>query len=157
MVPDRTLVDSFTDFVTESEPRLKQALCATLGREAGLEAAAEALAFAWEHWDRVEGLESPIGYLYGVGRNKARAWGRRAQRRHLPAPPASHVPRVEPRLAKALGHLSDRQRIVVMLVHCFDWTYSEAAELLGVSKSTVQQHAERGLGKLRRAIGAENE
>ena len=34
---DRTMVDSFTGFVKETEPRLKQALCASLGRDVGLE------------------------------------------------------------------------------------------------------------------------
>jgi DNA-directed RNA polymerase specialized sigma24 family protein len=40
-----------------------------------------------------------------------------------------------------------------MLVYCFDWTMSETAELLGMGKSTVQTHAERGLSKLRARLG----
>ena len=40
-----------------------------------------------------------------------------------------------------------------MLVHCFEWTLGEVAQLLDVSKSTVQNHAERGLDRLRSRLG----
>ena len=49
--------------------------------------------------------------------------------------------------------MSERQRLAVMLVYGYDWTHAEVADLMGVSLSTVQQHAERGMSKLRRAIG----
>ena len=48
---------------------------------------------------------------------------------------------------------SDRERQVVMLVHGYEWSLGEVAELLEVSKSTVQTHAERGLSKLRDGLG----
>ncbi|MGI9610292.1 MAG: RNA polymerase sigma factor [Acidimicrobiia bacterium] len=150
---DQTSVDSFTAFVEKNERSLQQALCATFGRDRGLEATAEAFMYAWQNWDQVQTLDSPVGYLYGVGRNKARAWGR-AHKRRFPAAPAGHEPRIEPGLPDALARLSDRQREAVMLVYCFDWTFSEAAQVLGVSKATLQQHADRGLKKLQRAIGA---
>jgi len=44
---------------------------------------------------------------------------------------------------------------VVVLLHCFQWTMSEVAGLLDVSKSTVQNHAERGMASLRDSIGVE--
>ena len=50
---DQTKVDSFTEFVSEVEPRLRRALTAAFGSEVGREAAAEALVYGWEHWDRV--------------------------------------------------------------------------------------------------------
>ena len=53
----------------------------------------------------------------------------------------------------ALANLPERQRVVVMLLHSFEWTMSEVAELLGVSKSTVQNHAERAMARLRRKLG----
>ncbi len=73
----------------------------------------------------------------------------------FPAPPSGHEFFVEPGLPSALNRLSERQRVAVLLVHGDDWTYSEVAELLGVSVSTVQQHAERGMSKLRKAIGVD--
>ena len=135
------------------EPRLRQALSATLGSEPGREAAAEALAYAWEHWDRIRKMGNPAGYLYVVGRDK----GRRAEwRRHrivLMPVDAERTPWVEPGLPAALAGLPEQQRVVVTLLHCFQWTMSEAAELLDVSKSTVQSYAERGLSKLRSRMG----
>ena len=46
--------------------------------------------------------------------------------------------------------------MAVMLVHGLEWTYTEVAELLGVSKGTVQTQERRGMAKLRKQIGAGN-
>lgn len=152
IVRSETDVDAFREFVTEAEPRLRQALSATLGSEPGHDATADALAHGWKHWERVQDMENPIGYLYVVGRDK----GKRAARKRRPVfyevNPAS-TPWVEPGLPAAIGSLPDRQREVVVLLHCFQWTMSEVADLLDVSKSTVQQHAERGMSALRVALG----
>ena len=40
-----------------------------------------------------------------------------------------------------------------MLVHCFQWTLSEVAEVMGISKTAVQNHLERGMASLRHQIG----
>jgi len=42
-----------------------------------------------------------------------------------------------------------------MLVHSLQWTFSEDAELQGVSKPTVQKHVDRGLAKLRKGLKVE--
>jgi hypothetical protein len=52
-VTDRKVAESFTEFVRDLEPRLKHALVAAYGTEAGIEATRDALADGWEHWDRV--------------------------------------------------------------------------------------------------------
>jgi RNA polymerase sigma-70 factor (ECF subfamily) len=52
-----------------------------------------------------------------------------------------------------LGKLSVRQRQAVVLVNAFGYSHSEVAELLGVSKATVQTHADRGLARLRAHLG----
>jgi DNA-directed RNA polymerase specialized sigma24 family protein len=140
-------------FFREAEPRLRHALVASCGPDVGREAAADALAYGWEHWDRVGAMENPAGYLYRVGRNAAR------QRRRRVAPEQPSVPIepwVEPALDGALGRLTVRQRTAVLLLHTFDWTHAEVADLLGVSVPTVQKHAARGLVKLRRALGVDD-
>ena len=112
---DVQAAQSFTEFVRDVEPRLKNALVAAFGTEVGIEATRDALAVGWERWDEVRQTTNPAGYLFGVGRNKARRRLRR--RRVFPVPPADHDPWVEPALPGALRRLSERQRVTVMLLH----------------------------------------
>jgi RNA polymerase sigma factor (sigma-70 family) len=149
LLPDATRTDSYTAFVADTESRLRRALTAAWGPDRGREAAAEALAYGWEHWDRIEGMDNPAGYLYRVGRNRAR---RLVPRRVvLPEPEGRDSEYwVEPELPDALARLSEQQRVVVALVHGYQWTLAEVAELLGISKGTVQRYGERGLMRLRR-------
>ena len=151
---DDTKVEAFTSFVETYEVRLRSALTASLGGEVGREAAAEALAYGWEHWDRVSVMGNPVGYLYRMGRKRG---GRMHRTRRVLLPPSEVAgePWVEPGLPAALAGLSERQRVVVWLLHSADWSMSEVAALLGISKSSVQRHAERGLVKLRRTMGVE--
>ena len=155
-MPDQAVIETFTEFVTKAEPKLKRAFCALLGREVGLEATSEALAYGWEHWDRVQEMDNPIGYLYRVGRSRVRRlwrWRRRDNPSLFPAVARERLPWVEPSLPVAMARLSDRQRVAVVLIKAFDWTYDEVADLLGVSASTVQNHLERGMHRLRAAMG----
>lgn len=151
-MPDEVSVDSFEAFAEAAEPKLRAALSATLGSDTGRDATAEALAYAWEHWSKVETMVNPIGYLYVVGRDRGRRLQRRSRIRLMHVD-TQRTPWVEPGLPEALTRLPEQQRVVVMLLHCFEWTMSEVADLLGVSKSTVQTHARRGLSKLRERMG----
>ena len=95
--------------------------------------------------------DNRLGYVYGVGRNMAR---RSARRRPVFLPVVSQrLPDVEPRLPGAIASLPERQRIVITLVYGHEWTLSEVADLLGIAKTTVQNHAERGLARLRKSLG----
>jgi DNA-directed RNA polymerase specialized sigma24 family protein len=144
---NKTAVDSFTEFVREAEPRLRHALIAGFGLQAAQEATAEALAYGWEHWDRVSKMGNPAGYLYRVGQTRAR----RSRRRNplLPKVPAQELPWIEPSLPAALTRLSRRQRTVVWLVHGLSWQYKEVAELLGISADSARTHDQRGLANRR--------
>jgi RNA polymerase sigma-70 factor (ECF subfamily) len=150
---DDSLVDSYVEFINELEPRLRNALTASLGSEEGKEATAEAVAYGWEHWDRVKVMENPAGYLFVVGRRMGRSRRKRTPVFHEVESP--HTPWVEPGLDLALARLPERQRTVVMLLHCFGWSMSEVAQVLGVSKTTVQNHDDRGLKRLRGQLGVE--
>jgi DNA-directed RNA polymerase specialized sigma24 family protein len=46
---------------------------------------------------------------------------------------------------------------VVVLVEAFEYTHQEAADLLGIGRSSVQTHLERGLERLRLALGVDDE
>ena len=147
MPEQRDETDAFTRFVKEVEPGIRIALSAAYGREHGREATAEALAYAWENWQRVGAMSNPAGYLYRVGQTKARRLRRR--RVKLPLEVHGEPPWIEPALESALGALSKRQRSAVVLVHGFQWTHAEVGELLSISTPTVKTHVQRGLEKLR--------
>lgn len=154
MLRDQTAADSFAQFAQGVEPGLRRALTAGFGSEVGREAAAEALLYGWEHWERVGVMESPGGYLFRVGQSKARRMlGRSGRFSRVEV--VFDEPWVEPRFGSAWGGLSERQRIVVGLIHAFDWSFAEVADLLGVSRSSVQSYEQRGLRKLRKALGVE--
>jgi DNA-directed RNA polymerase specialized sigma24 family protein len=141
----------FLGFAREVEPRLRAALVARYGHTIGREAAVDALAWAWEHWDRLERAANPAGYLYRVGCRRASRW--RWSRPSPEVPRADGHPPVEPGLAPALEKLSTGQRQALVLVEGYGMTYTEASELLGVSRSTVQTHVERALARLRHELG----
>lgn len=141
----------FRRFVEEVEPRLRRALTSLRGTVDGLDATAEALSWAWEHWDRVVVLENPAGYLYRVGASRSRP--RRSPRLEQPASRAELG--FEPGLVPALERLPERQRVSVVLVHGCGWTMEEVAEALDLSRATLATHVARALARLRAELGAE--
>ncbi len=142
----------FEPFLEEIRPRLARAFVAAYGPDRGQDALAEALAFAWEHFERVRAMANPAGYLYRVGQSRTRS---RRTPVAFPRVGQDGIPAVEPLLAPALESLTERQRVCVVLVHGFGWTHHEVADLLGLSRSSIQNHVERGLAQLRGAIGAD--
>ena len=134
----------FESFARAARPRLVRALAPLRGDDA-VDGAAEALAYAWEHWSEVKAMENPVGYLYRVGQSRSRP--RRSPR--LPRPESIGLPDVEPRLIPALLELPDTQRAAVWLVHACQWRYGEVAVALGTSPSMVGNHVSRGLTRLK--------
>jgi DNA-directed RNA polymerase specialized sigma24 family protein len=137
--------EQFREFVRITEPRLHRALAAQLGWDLGREATAEALAYAWENWERVSDMANPAGYLFRVGKSRVR-------RRKSPAlfvRSDDEVPWVEPSLSRFLAALPERQRVAVVLVHGYGWTSREVGDVTGIKATTVQSHVERGLARLR--------
>ena len=151
---DRTEAEqAFAQFCAEAEPRLRRALSAGFGMDLGRSAASDALVYGWQNWDRVRHMENPVGYLFRVGQNMARRSPRHRAGWMMGEP--NRVPWIEPGLEPALRALSERQRIVVAMIHGFGLSFGEVAELLGVSKSSVQTHERRAMKALRKALGAE--
>ncbi len=143
--------EDYSAFVRDGGARLRRAFIAAYGPEVGAEATSDALAYGWEHWDRIGAMDNPAGYLYRVGQSRARRYRRTPPR--LPEVETATTPWVEPGLPKALEGLSERQRQAIVLCHGFGWTLAEAAEILGVGASTVQRHLDRGMAKLRKGLG----
>ncbi len=146
---------SFTAFVERVAKPLRQALIAAYGPDVGPDVAAEALAYAWENWDRVGEMTNPAGYLYRVGQSRAR-------RGIFRKPPPVQIPDqpdrshwFEPGLADAIAALSAKQRAAVVLVHGYGWSITEVAEMWGVTFSTVKAHIERAMSRLRKRLGVD--
>lgn len=144
----------FEAFVEAAGPRLRASLVAAYGVEDGKEAAAEALAYGWEHWNRLSAMANPAGYLYRVGQTAAR----NARRREgfLPVPARVDVSDFEAGLLPALESLTEPQRVSVLLIHAFGYTQAEVAEILDVDRSTVRTHLHRAMAKLRDALEVES-
>ena len=140
--------EAFGRFVSDAEPRLRRAFTLLRGVEPGRDATAEALAWAWEHWDRVQEMANPVGYLYRVGSSRTRA-----RRTRLPMATPTEQHRFEPGLVPALERLPERQRTVVVLVHGCGWTHQEVADALGISRPSVGTHVSRAMTRLRREMG----
>jgi DNA-directed RNA polymerase specialized sigma24 family protein len=146
----------FTAFVEMFGRQLHQALIAAYGLQVGEEVTSEALAYAWEHWDKIRAMSNPVGYLYRVGQSRSRrGLFRRPPPQLYPGPPVHDAGWFEPGLPAALARLSRRQRAAVVLVHGFGWTPTEVARMWGVSFSTVQAHVKKALFRLRRDLGVE--
>jgi DNA-directed RNA polymerase specialized sigma24 family protein len=150
---------AFSSFVVTDGARLRRVLVAHYGVEVGSEVASDALAWAWEHWDRVRSMDNPCGFLYRVAQSSARRYRRWQRRVVLPAEkPVAGLSVVglsapEPGLERALARLSASQRVAVLLVHGLDWSYQDAAAAMDVPITTIRNHLARGMARLRRELG----
>jgi len=150
--------DGFDRFVADVEPRVRRALVAAYGAELGREAAADALAWAWQHWAVVQQMDNPAGYLWRVGQTSVRTMTRRRRRERMAGTEVqlqsvdAHSGHVEPRLDGALAALSPQQRAAVLLVHGYGYTLREAADAMTCSISTLRNHLQRALTRLHAAL-----
>lgn len=153
--------EQFAAFFDAAERRLRLALIGAFGVETGRDAAAEALAWGWQNWERLQEMDNPTGYLYRVGRTSGlRAIERAAGTTHIGdvdvQPSAWEMPSYEPNLATFLADLPEQQRVAVWMVHGLGFTNQEVADLLECSRSTVATHVRRALAKLRHHLGADH-
>jgi RNA polymerase sigma factor (sigma-70 family) len=147
----------FDAFVARVRPHLEAVLLAHYGVDVGREVTADALAHAWEQWDRVATMENPVGYLYRVAQSASRRHLRWRRRVALPEVPVELATAIDPRLPDALAQLSHQQRVAVVLVHALGWTYEEAATAMEISVSTLRNHLSRGTDRLRARLGANDD
>jgi RNA polymerase sigma factor (sigma-70 family) len=142
--------DGFEEFFETAEPKLRHAYTALYGPDAAVDAAAEALAWAVEHWEKVCTLDHPVGYLFRVGQTRSRQLRRRTWL--VPDERTGRIPDFEPGLDPALAMLAERQRVCVILVHGYGWSHAEVGALLGIRASTVATHTTRALERLRERL-----
>ncbi|MET8159294.1 RNA polymerase sigma factor [Sphaerisporangium sp. NPDC005289] len=140
-----------------------------LGAELAEDVVAETFLVAFRQRARYD-LARPDArpWLYGITTNVA-SQHRRAERRRTRAAarvaadrPGTFEERsdervaaqqLQPRLARALGALSARERDLLLLVAWADLSYEDVAEALGIPAGTVRSRLHRVRVKLRRALG----
>lgn len=152
-VPDDVAAEeAFVAFYAGARDRVARALALTLADGAlGAEAADEAMARAYQRWDRVGTFDDPAGWVYRVGLN----WASSVLRRHrrAPMPPvergsADVDPVAEPTVRAALAELEVRQRAVVVCRFYLGLSERETAAALGTRPGTVKSRLHRGLRHL---------
>lgn len=138
------------DLLDRVGPIVRRALVARYGTEIGAEAAAEAVAWGWEHGDVLSEMSNPGGYLYRVGQTAARRTRRKVARSAFPVEPEWHdAPHLPGDVFDALYRLNPDQRVAVLLVHGYRFTYRDTADVMGVTEDSVRNHVHRGMRRLR--------
>jgi DNA-directed RNA polymerase specialized sigma24 family protein len=139
-------------FLAERGPALERALVVRFGVDVGHEAAADAVVYCVEHWDKIRGMDNAAGYLFRVGQSAARKhrrWG--APTMICPAPTTVDAP-VNVDLQRALMRLQPEQRVALLLTRGFGHSHGEVADLLGCTASNVGNHVTRGLARLKQLM-----
>ena len=107
----------------------------------------------WFAWSRIHGDPEP--YVRRVMVTTQVSWWRRRWNGEVPTaemperPSGADVPVKDQDLWEALGHLTRRQRAVVVLRYYEDLTEAQTATLLGCSVGTVKSQCARALAKMR--------
>jgi len=139
-------------FLAERGAGLERALVARFGVDVGHEAAADAVVYCIEHWQRIRLMDKPVGYLFRVGQTSARKHRRWSAPSMLCPEPITVDAPLNVDLQRALMRLHPEQRVALLLTRGFGHTHSEVADLLGCSASNVGNHVTRGLARLKKLM-----
>ena len=147
---------SFDDFYATTERRVRRAIAAKHGAAYAADATAEAMEVAVRRWSRIREMQNPSGYVYRIA-DRAAIRAKRSIWREAPGVSGGQAdPDVaaghSADLSRALESLSGRQRAAVLLVHGWGYSYEETAELLGIRPTTLRNHLDRGMAKLRNVL-----
>jgi RNA polymerase sigma-70 factor (sigma-E family) len=148
----------FTDFVVVHGSRLLRTACLVTGdAHLGEDLLQTALAKAYGSWRQVRSADHPVAYVRRLMINAHLSWLRRlssTERVHETFPDlasadhqTAHAETDEMR--RALLQLSPRVRTAVVLRYFDDLSEVETAQLMGCSRSTVNNHVTKGLAALR--------
>ena len=155
-VADPQIERTFEAFYAVHSGRLVGQLYLVAGSlEEARDCAQEAFARAWLHWDRLRRDDAnPVAWVHQVGyRIAISGWRRRqAHRRALhrsglpdpAAPPSADAVAV----ARALSHLPEGQRAVIVLPYYQDLPVEEIARILELSPSGVKSRLARARAAL---------
>jgi len=134
-------------------PMVRRALVARFGTDVGSDAAADAIACPCSHPQAIATMANPGGYLYRVGQTSARRTHRRMRRSAFPVEPVwTDAPHLPGDVFDALHRLKSNQRVAVLMVHGYGFSYRETAEVMEVSEAAVRNHVHRGMRRLRSVL-----
>jgi len=143
----------FEEFYREQRAPIGRALAVTLrDTQLASEAVDEAMARAYQRWNRVQTLDNPGGWVYRVGLNWSRSILRRAMR---PAPAwvtsgdtSGDGTGVDPAIDRALAKLPIEQRAVVVCRLLIGLSEAQTATALGLRPGTVKSRLARASSRL---------
>lgn len=154
----------FEDFFEAESGTLYRRLCLVTGnRHEAEEVMQDAFISVLERWDRVSVMENPTGYLYRTAFRAVHKRSRRAARaaRHLVLmrPEIDDFAAAEDReiVRRALGELSRRQRVAVILTELLGFSSEEAGAIMGTRPVTVRVLASQGRATMRRILEGPDE
>ena len=161
---ERGAAPEFETFFRGEYDRLFRALYLLCGdlQEAD-DLAQESLLRAYERWDRVSSMDSPVGYVYRTALNLHRSHLRklavRARRvfASVPEEDASAVVTARQDVQRALAKLPWAQREVIVLVEWLELTSEEVGSLIGIDASSVRGRLHRARAALRESLGGTDE
>jgi RNA polymerase sigma-70 factor (ECF subfamily) len=149
---------TFEAFCTEEGERLARALALALNhRELGRDAAAEAMARAWERWSTVGDYDNIAGWTYRVGLNWGRSRLRRRRREVTTAfpPDTPHADAIgDDTMTTALAKLSTDHRAIIVGRFYLDWSEADLADALAIPTGTAKSRLSRALAQLEHHLGA---
>jgi RNA polymerase sigma-70 factor (ECF subfamily) len=150
MTSATTRAATFESFFREAYGQLVRALTPlTQDAAAAEEVVQEAMARAYDRWDRVARMESPIGYVYTTAVNLHRRQRRRSLARFVPersagaAPDPADTVATRTDLLAALGALPQGQRDALLLVQWLGVDAAAAGRILGIEPSSVRARIHR--------------
>jgi RNA polymerase sigma-70 factor (ECF subfamily) len=163
VVPDQVAARlEFEEFFRAEYPGLVRAFYVlTADQGEAEELAQEAMARAFERWERVGAMESPAGYLYRIGlnlnRHRLRHLAVRARRLLAMTRDAQseQLPGVRGEIAEAIASLSRGQREAFMLVEWLGLNAEETGGVLGIAPATVRSRVYRAKTALRSRLSDE--
>jgi DNA-directed RNA polymerase specialized sigma24 family protein len=143
----------FEVFYREQRAPIARALALTLrDSQLATEAVDEAMARAYQRWNRVQTLDNPGGWVYRVGLNWSRSILRRALR---PAPvwvtdagTMTDGSGLDPAIDRALAELSIEQRAVVVCRLLIGLSEAQTATALGIRLGTAKSRLARASTRL---------
>lgn len=154
----------FEEFFEAESRTLYRRLCLVTGnRHEAEEVMQDAFISVLERWDRVSRMENPTGYLYRTAFHEVHKRSRRAARsvRHfaLMRPEVDDFAAADDRevVRRALGKLSRRQRVAVVLTELLGYSSEEAGAIMGARPVTVRVLASQGRATMRQMLGGQDE